>query len=485
MNELSLEQILKTLPDKELPVLSPTVNAIVRLTGEEEASAGELAEIILRDGSMTARILKIVNAVYYNPNRNEISTISRAVVMLGVSRIRLVALSAGLVERLTHDARRQRLMLEMARSFHAAIQAKQFASRKGWRKEAEEVFIASLLYRLGDMAFWAYAEEGADRLEAALNRPNAIASKVEKEVLGFHLREITLALNREWALSNLLRTALHADDASDDPAGLVVIGHRLADAAERGWESAETKELLEEIAHLLGLSKDETQQMAYANARSAAKVAALYGCEQSSAWIPLPGRQAGGVPEHAPIEPRSDEDFLQPDCNLKWKILTELTEMLGSKPNPNLILPMVLEGIVRGIGMDRAVFALLSRDRGSLHAKSALGWRRDGLLQRFHFSLPANGQSLLAEALDAKHPLRIRNDLDAEQLRRLPREWGKRMGTRGFFAMPVVVDHTSIGLVYTDRSGSGRELDDASFAEFKQFCLHLNIGLAASRRTKH
>lgn len=46
---------------------------------------------------------------------------------------------------------------------------------------------------------------------------------------------------------------------------------------------------------------------------------------------------------------------------------------------------MVLEGIYRGVGLDRTVFALLSPDRHMVSAKYVLGWDRQQLSLSFRF----------------------------------------------------------------------------------------------------
>ena len=47
--------------------------------------------------------------------------------------------------------------------------------------------------------------------------------------------------------------------------------------------------------------------------------------------------------------------------------------MLVEKPDFNLILEIILEGIYRGVGLDRTIFAVLTSDKKAIKAKYALG----------------------------------------------------------------------------------------------------------------
>ena len=87
-------------------------------------------------------------------------------VLLGFEEVRSICLSIAVVESMLKGTQKQRVLDEMARSFHAAVQARAFAEQRK-DKSPEEVFIATLLYRLGDMAFWAFSGEWAQELDAA------------------------------------------------------------------------------------------------------------------------------------------------------------------------------------------------------------------------------------------------------------------------------------------------------------------------------
>jgi len=128
--------------------------------------------------------------------------------------------------------------------------------------------------------------------------------------------------------------------------------------------------------------------MIHANATRAAQTALFSGLSQAGELIPAPpgvdrlrahvpmdSDEAGAVPE-IPVEVSGDEDSgvprLSPDHRLQLQILWELTAMLDGRPNLNLVLPTVLEGVYRGLGLDRALLLLLNGSRDTLKARHAV-----------------------------------------------------------------------------------------------------------------
>ena len=180
--KLSLEAWIQRIGEQEMPIFGRTVQEIVSVSQDSETSASEMAQAVLRDSAMTAKVLRLANSSYYNPARNHVSTISRAVVLLGFDTVRSMCLSIALIDSLTQGQQREQVIQEMARSLHAAVQARNVALQRH-DSSPEEVFVAALLYRLGDMAFWCFGGEHADALlKAQAERFREEGSVIYKQV---------------------------------------------------------------------------------------------------------------------------------------------------------------------------------------------------------------------------------------------------------------------------------------------------------------
>ena len=90
-----------------LPSLSSIESALKELLGADQRYTTQIAEIIRRDPSLTARLLRLVNSVYYGL-ANPIKSIEEAVFFLGVRQIRQLAMVTPIIEefqKLTSDRR--------------------------------------------------------------------------------------------------------------------------------------------------------------------------------------------------------------------------------------------------------------------------------------------------------------------------------------------------------------------------------------------
>ena len=251
---------------REMPVFARTVEALRRIIGDERASASALAQIILKDVSMTAKVLRLANSAFFNHSHQGVSTVSRAIVVLGFNPVAELALSVSLIDSLLGGGVRSRIQVEMARSFHAAVQAR-WASRRHGDPQGEEVFIAALLTRVGEMAFWCFGGEQARALDRCLSQQVRMREEeAQQVVLGFPLRHLSVGLVREWKLGALATAALDADVRSRGVERAVVLGNKLARAAEEGWDSPSARLVLRETADYLDLPVNVIYAEVLANA---------------------------------------------------------------------------------------------------------------------------------------------------------------------------------------------------------------------------
>ena len=99
-----------------MPIFGHTVQRIISVAEDDDASANQLAQVVLQDASMTTRVLKLVNTTYYKTREESISTISRAVVLLGFDTVRNMCLSISLVDAFVRGNARDHLTYELARA---------------------------------------------------------------------------------------------------------------------------------------------------------------------------------------------------------------------------------------------------------------------------------------------------------------------------------------------------------------------------------
>jgi HD-like signal output (HDOD) protein len=473
---------VQRLGESGMPVFAHTARDISRVSDSRESSASELARVVLQDAAMTAKLLRVANSPIFNPMGKTISTVSRAVVLLGFQEVRSICLSIAVVESMLKGKQKQHVIEEMARSFHAAVQARSIA-RKRKDTSPEEVFIATLLYHLGDMAFWAFAGDSASRLDSAMQqRPGEKRETIQRDVLGFVFRELTLGLSREWKLGELLEQALEGKTDRNPRAGSVTLGYELALASEKGWNDPQVKRLIERIAENLYMPVDEVTRLVKRNAEEAADTASFYGAQKASQLIPVPGVKREthfGGEDGEPDAPA----FLDPDPMLQLTILRELSTLMESKPDFNMVLEMVLEGMYRGIGMDRTLFALRTPDHRLLLGRYALGIDNEQLRSAFKFETVPQKPNLFNHVIESRESTWAGQDggNGIQQQLLTPQVLDVSKGAP-FFVTPIEICNKVIGVFYADRQPSGRSLDEDSFTSFKHFAQQGNLALAYLNR---
>ena len=144
-----------------------------------------------------------------------------------------------------------------------------------------------------------------------------------------------------------------------------------------------------------------------------------------------------------------------------------------------MVLSIVLEGIYRGIGMDRVLFALLTPDRQYLKGKYGLGWTDESCAESFMVNVNDSGiPNIFGYLLKNRKPVWVSENPDDIIKPLLTEELSNLTGGVPFFGMPVVIHAVPIGVIYSDRNQSGCGLDEESFESFAFFGQQANMILS-------
>ncbi|HEX5128022.1 MAG TPA: HDOD domain-containing protein [Rhodocyclaceae bacterium] len=518
---LGLSGWVERIHSQDMPVFGRTVEAVRMVTRDDMASASMLSRVVLQDPALTTKVLKLANSVLFNPTKQNVSTVSRAIIVLGFNMVGDIVLSIRLIDTLLSGGLRERVLKEMARCFHAAAQARTAAGSKGVLG-TEEVFIAALLGRVGEMAFWCFGGNAARGLDEAMQaQPEEKPEELQMDLLGFRLRNLTAALAKEWSLGPLVVAGAEPSSHPTIEEQAIAQGYKLAVAVEQGWETSTARAALASYASFVGKPLDELTHELASNAAEATRVAAQFGAVAAARLIPVPPGQdqvdlekeaktvepvqlaptaqlaaagkelAGGwitigpgAPEAIEAEEIAQELTVSdpaPDQLLQLKILRDLSMILAGKPSLNEVLQLVLEGIYRGLGMSRAVFALQTADRLQVVGKTALGRDADALLQRFSFALDGTKGEVINELFEHQKAFWLKEPRAAGlRTHLLERITGQ---TDGFLA-PIVANGRVIGLFYADCYA--HQPDDETWQGFLHFVQQASLSFehVAARNRK-
>lgn len=149
MNHEMLQQVLRC---PTLPSLPAVAVRVLELTQNVNVSLDELGRTIQSDQALSAKILKTVNSSFYGLRR-PCTTISQALVMLGLSTVKSLALSFSLVSAIPTSGRDFDYISYWRRDLYTAVAAKAIARRAGVLQE-DEAFLGGLLQDIGVMALF-------------------------------------------------------------------------------------------------------------------------------------------------------------------------------------------------------------------------------------------------------------------------------------------------------------------------------------------
>ena len=95
---------VRLLENNEAAVLSGLLKELDRITLSDESSAMHLADVVLKDPSLTSNLIKIGNSVQFNASTIPVTTVSRAILNIGFKHIRSFCLSLKVLEAVLKDS---------------------------------------------------------------------------------------------------------------------------------------------------------------------------------------------------------------------------------------------------------------------------------------------------------------------------------------------------------------------------------------------
>jgi len=136
-----------------LPSLSSVALKLVQMASNEFSSLTEMAELIEMDPGLAVRLLRIANNAFFRPTE-PVSTIEQAIMRIGVTHLRVMALSLSLRDTFPMGKSGKMDYEKFWRSsLYQALLAKSFAQKLG-TCNPEEAFVAGLILETGLLIFF-------------------------------------------------------------------------------------------------------------------------------------------------------------------------------------------------------------------------------------------------------------------------------------------------------------------------------------------
>jgi diguanylate cyclase (GGDEF)-like protein len=199
MNQDMLERILRC---PNLPTLPTVAVRVIDLTQNVNVSMDELTATIQNDQGLAAKILKTVNSSFYGLRR-PCASISQALVMLGLSTVKTLALSFSLLQCCSGADDEFDHVAYWRRGLYTATAAKLVAREAGVAQE-EEAFLGGLLQDVGMMAMYMALGRSYLKIILQADADHRKLARFELAALELQHPDVGAMLVQRWKLPNEL-----------------------------------------------------------------------------------------------------------------------------------------------------------------------------------------------------------------------------------------------------------------------------------------
>lgn len=491
----------------EFPALSRVIGAISRINDSDAERLQSLSAVVLRDVSLTQKVLRVANSAGY-AQFGGVSTVSRAVMLLGFSTIKALSLSLVMIEHLRNKDQAVDLRDEVVRAFFASLIARKLAERCRYR-DIEEARIAAMFHLMGRMLAHFYFPAEAALVSADVARGEAEPNAAIRH-LGTSYEELGMAVARSWHLPDRLITALSREDdkltAPRNEGDWVRLfanaGRTLMTAALENSEPQRYKASLQAYRRyesVMPMTERELRVAVDEAMRECLLQAPIFGVDAQASGALASLRQLAGLPtvpaskggaetgtagaavadtaaaantaprkpDAAPASPSgaatapADNPFMKIAGNDRPEVIgmlatcvQEVTETLIGEFQLNQLLRMILETIYRALGAQRVMLATRSTQRQAVVGRFGFG---DGLEGFVHgFALPLDDSSDVLRLSLVRNADLLVEDISQRAIRDLIPAWFSALHPgKSVLMLPLLVDKSIAGLIYADHATPG------------------------------
>ena len=218
MDEQGVQQFrAEVIARKNLPTIPTVLAKILQLVDAESSSGKELIAVIEHDQALTGKLLRLANSAFFGQSRS-VATIPRAVVLLGFSTVRLLALGVKVWDSLGSGVTRGRAHDLWTHAVTVAATVKLLASRLR-AGDPDEAFTAGLLHDVGRLVLAMRFRDEYWKAVGGASEADAVEA-LETTNLGVDHAEVGGWILEAWSLPPAIIEAVRTHHARDHRPGI-------------------------------------------------------------------------------------------------------------------------------------------------------------------------------------------------------------------------------------------------------------------------
>ena len=458
----------------ELLSLGITISRVVELASSDDEGTHHLANHILSDVALTQKILRLANTVFYrNISSTPVSTVSRAIFLLGFNTVKTTALALLLIEKLSNGTHADHIRRELIESLCASLVGRELA-RNSHLQGVEEASIAALFKNLGRILL-SSQEYALYREIDHLIQNGSPPVQAEIQVMGCSYEFLTETILRGWNIPEMLIYAFspmghgpvkQAKTRQEWMRQVVCFSHEaqhlILQCKDNGNSSA-AQALTHRFGIALHLDQNKVRQLFAVVAREIEQVAQGLNLHKTSEAPPTSSQLEHQLPpilRLATMNPATKAtDERHPSgkpINAKDLLLSGIqvaTQMMaGGRYKPSELILLVVETLHTSLGFRFSAACINDNKNAQFRAVITMGDQH--AVRQARFSFPsASGSDVFHLALDNQADLMIA-DAMTPKIRDLLPAWHRSLlpDARSVMILPLIAENTPVGLFYADRT---------------------------------
>ncbi|WP_191966047.1 HDOD domain-containing protein [Oryzomonas japonica] len=180
----------------DLPTIPVIVSRVIRLLDDHESNPDEVADLILSDQVLAARVIRVVNSPLYMPG-SKITSVKRALLYLGFRSVREMILTSYFVDGFKAPEQPFDMNIFWMHSFSVGSMSRRIAAMVGYN-DTELAYMVGIIHDIGKVFFGHYLREEYGEMLAHINYTRSTTYDAELEYFGTTHSEVGLCLAQRW-----------------------------------------------------------------------------------------------------------------------------------------------------------------------------------------------------------------------------------------------------------------------------------------------
>jgi HD-like signal output (HDOD) protein len=428
----------------DFPMLSQSLRTTMAAMTNDDLDFTGLVQVVLSDFALTQKVLRLANSAMYMAFGGNITTVTRALMVLGMDAVGHLVVGLKLVDHFHHSApHRIDAKLELNRTMLSGCVARKLTEH-GDLRAAEEAVVCTLMRQVGKLLVVFYLETEWEQIRQKASAGELDEAHACADVLGVTFEELGQEAATRWRLPDTIRE------------GMVPFEPEAKEAPQAQWLRAVTQYSTEVAGVLSAADASESAREARIAdlARRYCRALGSEPEELAGMTVALAREEAGEGFMREIDELRANADAIaRASVNAEARIAAGL-EDLRALPSENALAPVLAlasETVLAGLNFTRTIVFVR---QGSGFYKARLGFGRD--VERALPSLffkEAFEPDVFHLAIANSVGIFIENARDPKMIARLPLWYRNAFDdARSFVLLPVIAHQSTVALLYGDWS---------------------------------